>query len=218
MAPTVLDALVRSGGRAAALLAVHDHGRIVAAAQRSVGRPLLVSAVPPDPSAAVDRALGGSGTVASRMCSPAGTAAGSAADVLGSGMVGGALGPATEVQAFAAEGGHGWSGPFTPREQAARSLAVGAAEWLWEVEGRPAALAVARPVVAGMSRIGPAYTVPGQRALGRRGYRRSGRVGARGRRAARAAVHRPGKSDVQRAVPRPGFRPVHGALEVRFSC
>jgi len=46
-------------------------------------------------------------------------------------------------------------------------VAVGPGEWLWQVDGVPVAQASARPVIAGMSRIGPVYTPPEHR---RHGY------------------------------------------------
>ena len=46
-------------------------------------------------------------------------------------------------------------------------VGIGPGEWVWEVDGGPVAQATARPVVAGMSRIGPVYTPPEHR---RHGY------------------------------------------------
>ena len=48
-----------------------------------------------------------------------------------------------------------------------RSLRLGSAEVLWEVDGIPVSQASARPVLAGTSRIGPVYTPPERR---RHGY------------------------------------------------
>jgi len=56
----------------------------------------------------------------------------------------------------------GQTGSHPPPE-----VAVGPGEWLWQVDGVPVAQASARPVIAGMSRIGPVYTPPEHR---RHGY------------------------------------------------
>lgn len=68
--------------------------------------------------------------------------------------------------AFAAEVHGGWRDPGTSEDVVRRSLRSGAAELLWEVDGRPVAQATARPVIADMSRIGPVYTLPGHRGRG----------------------------------------------------
>ena len=52
----------------------------------------------------------------------------------------------------------GQTGSHPPPE-----VAVGPGEWLWQVDGVPVAQASARPVIAGMSRIGPVYTPPEHR-------------------------------------------------------
>jgi RimJ/RimL family protein N-acetyltransferase len=77
--------------------------------------------------------------------------------------------------AFTAETGVGQTGSRPPPEVAVGQtgshpppeVAVGPGEWLWQVDGVPVAQASARPVIAGMSRIGPVYTPPEHR---RHGY------------------------------------------------
>jgi GNAT superfamily N-acetyltransferase len=69
--------------------------------------------------------------------------------------------------AFSEEAHGGWRDPVPPEEFVRRSLLAGVGELFWEVDGVPVALAAARPVVAGMSRIGPVYTPPEHR---RHGY------------------------------------------------
>jgi GNAT superfamily N-acetyltransferase len=68
---------------------------------------------------------------------------------------------------FAAEAHGGSTDPESAEEQLRRSLRLGSAEVLWEVDGIPVSQASARPVLAGTSRIGPVYTPPERR---RHGY------------------------------------------------
>jgi predicted GNAT family acetyltransferase len=70
-------------------------------------------------------------------------------------------------RAFAAEAHGGWTDPEPAEDQVRRSMRLGSAEVLWEVDGVPVSQASARPVLAGTSRIGPVYTPPEHR---RRGY------------------------------------------------
>ena len=76
--------------------------------------------------------------------------------------------------AFTAETGVGQTGSHPPEVAVGQTgshpppeVAVGPGEWLWQVDGVPVAQASARPVIAGMSRIGPVYTPPEHR---RHGY------------------------------------------------
>jgi predicted GNAT family acetyltransferase len=71
-------------------------------------------------------------------------------------------------RAFTVEA-HGtpWNDPVSAEDAVARSLRLGSAEMLWEVDGVPVSQASARPVLAGTSRIGPVYTPPEHR---RHGY------------------------------------------------
>ena len=89
---------------------------------------------------------------------------------------------------------------------------------LWEVAGRPVALAVAQRQVAGMTRIGPVYTPPADR---RHGF------GAAVTAAAAAWALDDGAGQVvlfvdhanpttNRLYHRLGFRPVHDAVELSF--
>jgi GNAT superfamily N-acetyltransferase len=99
------------------------------------------------------------------------------------------------------------------------SLAAGAAELLWEVDGVPVAQATARAVTAGMSRIGPVYTPPEHR-----GHGYAAAVTAAASRCAldRGARHVLLYTDLanptsNRLYPRLGYRPRYDALELRFA-
>jgi GNAT superfamily N-acetyltransferase len=123
-------------------------------------------------------------------------------------------------RAFSADTGDGgWSGPDEPEEHVARSLRLGAGELLWEVDGTPVAQASAKPVLAGASRIGPVYTAPEHR-----GHGYAAAVTA----AASQWVLDQGAERVllftdlanpttNRLYPRIGYRPVHDAVELRFT-
>lgn len=69
-------------------------------------------------------------------------------------------------RAFAVEAHEDHSDSTTAEELVERSLRLGSAEVLWEVDGVPVSQAAARPVVAGSSRIGPVYTPPEHRGRG----------------------------------------------------
>lgn len=121
-------------------------------------------------------------------------------------------------RAFVAEALLGPADHGDPRESAARSLRLGSAEMLWETGGVAVAHARARRPVAGMSRIGPVYTLPEHR---RRGY---------GAAVTAAATQWALDTGVESVVlftdlanpttnalyPRIGYRPVHDAVELRF--
>jgi predicted GNAT family acetyltransferase len=70
-------------------------------------------------------------------------------------------------RAFVVEAHGGWTDPEPAEDQVRRSMRLGSAEVLWEVDGIPVSQASARPVLAGTSRIGPVYTPPADR---RHGY------------------------------------------------
>jgi predicted GNAT family acetyltransferase len=70
-------------------------------------------------------------------------------------------------RAFVVEAHGGWTDPEPAEDQVRRSMGLGSAEVLWEVDGIPVSQASARPVLAGTSRIGPVYTPPEHR---RHGY------------------------------------------------
>jgi GNAT superfamily N-acetyltransferase len=112
-----------------------------------------------------------------------------------------------------------WTDPITPQEVVARSLRLGSGEMLWEVAGTPVAQAVAQPIVAGMCRIGPVYTPPEHR---RHGY--AGAVTAAASQwALDAGAERVllftdlANATTNRLYPRLGYRPVHDAVELRFT-
>jgi GNAT superfamily N-acetyltransferase len=98
------------------------------------------------------------------------------------------------------------------------SLASGAGELLWEVDGEPVAQATARAVTAGMSRVGPVYTAPE--------HRRHGYAAAVTAAASRWALDRDARHvllytdlanrTTNRLYPRLGYRPRYDALELRF--
>lgn len=104
-------------------------------------------------------------------------------------------------------------------ELVARSLKLGAGEMLWEVDGTPVAQACAKPVVAGASRIGPVYTPPEHRG---HGYA-AAVTAAASQSAIDAGARRVvlftdlANPTTNRLYPRIGYRPVHDAVELRFS-
>jgi GNAT superfamily N-acetyltransferase len=104
------------------------------------------------------------------------------------------------------------------REELAHAVRSGAGEHVWEVGGEPVAQASARPVVAGMTRIGPVYTPPGHR---KRGYAAAVTAAAARWALDRGAHHVLLYTDLanpttNRLYPRLGFRPRYDALELRF--
>jgi GNAT superfamily N-acetyltransferase len=112
----------------------------------------------------------------------------------------------------------GWTGAAGPEETAALALRLGAAEMLWEVDGRPVAHASARPVIAGASRIGPVYTPPEHRG---HGYAAAVTVAA-SQWALDAGAQRVllftdlANPTTNRLYPRIGYHPVHDAVDLRF--
>lgn len=123
-------------------------------------------------------------------------------------------------RAFGVEAEHdGQAEPAEAEELVARSLRLGAGEMLWEVEGTPVAQATAKPVIAGASRIGPVYTPPGHR-----GHGYAAAVTAAASQAALDAGARRvvlftdlANPTTNRLYPRIGYRPVHDAVELRFT-
>ena len=130
--------------------------------------------------------------------------------------------------AFTAETGVGQSGSRPPPEVAVGQtgshpppeVAVGPGEWLWQVDGVPVAQASARPVIAGMSRIGPVYTPPEHR---RHGY--GAAVTAAASRWALDVGARlvvlftdAGNPSTNALYPRLGFRYRHDAVMLEFAC
>jgi predicted GNAT family acetyltransferase len=189
IALTMLDGLLRAGEPPALAITLHEDDALVGAVLRREDRGVLVSGLPPRYATAVAGALAGTelpgvvGPVAeAEAFADAWTAPvchrfdqrlfalGTLTPPAG---VPGAARPATAGDvallgawraAFTAETGVGQSGSATSR---AAAVVVGAGEWVWEVDGVPVAQASARPVVAGMSRVGPVYTPPEHR---RHGY------------------------------------------------
>ena len=112
----------------------------------------------------------------------------------------------------------GWNGPVEPEEHVARSLRLGAAEMLWEVDGVPVAQATARPVLAGASRIGPVYTPPEQRGHGyAAAVTAAASQWALDQGAERVLLFTDlANPTTNRLYPRIGYRPVHDAVELLF--
>lgn len=121
--------------------------------------------------------------------------------------------------AFGVEEGMPWVEPRTPAEVVTAGIDSGAGEVLWEVDGTAVCQAAARPVVAGMSRIGPVYTPPE--------HRRHGYAAAATAAAARWALDEGAhtvllftdrnNATTNAIYPRIGFVPVHDAVELSFS-
>jgi GNAT superfamily N-acetyltransferase len=121
-------------------------------------------------------------------------------------------------EAFGVEMGHG--GAFAEQRPHAlvRAQAATAGELLWEVDGAPVAQAAARAVTAGMSRIGPVYTLPEHRG---HGYAAAVTAAAARWALDHGARHVLLYTDLanpttNRLYPRLGFRPRYDALELRF--
>jgi GNAT superfamily N-acetyltransferase len=250
VALSVLDAVQRGGEPAAALLTVHEGGRVTGVALRSPGRLAVVSAVPPALAAPVERELAEADPLSDGASGPLTEAAAFAAarvartgcrtetvtrlrlfglDVLAPPRgVAGAPRRADEADvallgrwrhAFGSEtGAGGRAGPGEPEEHVFRSLRLGAGEILWEVGGTPVAQASAKPVVAGVSRIGPVYTPPERRG---HGYAAAATAAA-SQWALDAGAQRVllftdlANPTTNRLYPRIGYRPVHDAVELRF--
>jgi predicted GNAT family acetyltransferase len=120
---------------------------------------------------------------------------------------------------FADEATGGLRGHGTALQQAKRSLAAGTAALLWEVGGQPVAWASASAPVAGMSRIGPVYTMPQYRG---HGYGSAVTAAAADWAQQAGAKHVVLSTDLANPVsnaiyPRIGFRPMHDAVEIAFT-
>jgi RimJ/RimL family protein N-acetyltransferase len=120
-------------------------------------------------------------------------------------------------RAFGREAGH--HKEHDPAALVTRSMRLGAGEMLWEVDGTPVAQACAKPVIARTSRIGPVYTPPEHRG---HGYA-AAVTAAASRWALDAGAERVvlftdlANPTTNRLYPRIGYRPVHDAVELRFS-
>jgi GNAT superfamily N-acetyltransferase len=120
--------------------------------------------------------------------------------------------------AFGHEIGRAGRRPHTERDDVEPAVVTGSGELVWEVHGEPVAQASARSVVAGMSRIGPVYTLPE--------HRNHGYAAAVTAAAARWALDRGARHvllytdlanpTTNRLYPRLGFRARYDALELRF--
>jgi GNAT superfamily N-acetyltransferase len=122
-------------------------------------------------------------------------------------------------RAFGTEAGHEELTTAEAEEQVVRAMRLGAGELLWEVDGTPVAQACAKPVVARASRIGPVYTPPEHR-----GHGYAGAVTAAASQwALEAGAQRVvlftdlANPTTNRLYPRIGYRPVHDAVELRFT-
>jgi len=240
VALTVLDAMLRSAAPAALLLTAHRGGEVVAAAVQTPGHPVILSAVPPEHAGAVAAAIPDVAAVNGPVETVEAFASGRAVHIGRATRLFAldTLVPPTDVPGKAraatqddldllarwrAAFGVDIDEPFGTIEEARRhaesSLALGGAELLWEVDGGPVAQATAKPVVAGVSRIGPVYTPPE-----RRGHGYASAVTAA---AARHALDA-GATDVvlftdldngttNRIYPRIGFRPLADSVVARFS-
>jgi predicted GNAT family acetyltransferase len=120
---------------------------------------------------------------------------------------------------FANEAAGGLRGHHSARQQAANSLAAGNAALLWEIDAQPMAWASATAPVAGMSRIGPVYTLPPHRG---HGYGSAVTAAATTWSLETGAKHVVLHTDLSNPIsnaiyPRIGFRPVYDAVEVGFT-
>jgi GNAT superfamily N-acetyltransferase len=244
---SALDDMVREGDAAEVLLTGHVHGRVEACALRCRGWKLLVSGVPARHAPVVAAALAdvdlpgvtGPRPDAEAFAAEYASRTGVAVDVgmptrlfslgtLRPPVVAGSARFAGEGDvdlvgawraAMAEEIGMGWHDPLTPSQVAARAQRAGRGEVLWECGGEPVAYAsVGRPV-AGMSRIGPVFTPPGQRGHGYAAAATS--VASRWALDAGAehvVLFVDTRNDVtNRLYPRLGYRPVHDAVDLSFA-
>ena len=119
---------------------------------------------------------------------------------------------------FANEATGGLRGHHSARQQVVYSFAANTAALLWEVDAQPVAWASASTPVAGMSRIGPVYTLPQQR---EHGYGSAVTAAAANWALQAGAEHVVLITDLSNPIsnaiyPRIGFRPVYDAVEIAF--
>jgi GNAT superfamily N-acetyltransferase len=109
--------------------------------------------------------------------------------------------------------------PSDPRPGLVESMRRGAGHLLWEVDGAVLAYATARRATAGMSRVGPVYTPPAHRGHGFGSAVTAAATAWAGQAGAREVVLFTDLANpVSNAIyPRLGYRPVHDALELRFT-
>jgi GNAT superfamily N-acetyltransferase len=245
VALSVLTGMVRLGGPADVLMTVREGSVVTGALLCSPGRAPLVSGVAPEQAVAVVAALGGParGAVGPLANAEAFAAAhvaryGGAVEVFMRERLFalGTLVPPVDVPgrarlvtaadlalvgewrgAFAAE--LDMPSPETPFELAQRALALGEGQLLWEKGGAAVSFAAARVPAAGSSRVGPVYTPPEHR-----GHGYAAAVTAAATRWALDAGARRvllftdlANPTTNRLYPRLGYRPVHDALQLRFT-
>ena len=248
IALTALDGLCRGALEPTLLLTVHADGGLVGVVLRTAPWPLILSALPAGHAVAVDAAVAAAdpevtaanGPVAEVEAFATAFAARTGASVhvamherlfrLGTLTpppgIPGAARPADERDldllvdwniAFIREAVANLRPPSDPRPHLRDALAQGGPT-LWEVDGRPVAYAVARPPVAGMSRIGPVYTPPAHRCHGYGGaVTAAATLWALDRGVDHVALFTDlANPTTNRLYPRLGFEPVLDALEVRF--
>lgn len=119
---------------------------------------------------------------------------------------------------FANEALGGLRGHHSARQQVVNGFAAGTAALLWEMDAQPVAWASASTPVAGMSRIGPVYTLPQHRG---HGYGRAVTAAAASWSLQAGAKHVVLTTDLSNPIsnaiyPRIGFRPVYDAVEIAF--
>lgn len=120
---------------------------------------------------------------------------------------------------FANEALGGLRGHHSARQQVLHGFAAGTAALLWQMDAQPVAWASASTPVAGMSRIGPVYTLPQHRG---HGYGRAVTAAAASWSLQAGAKHVVLTTDLSNPIsnaiyPHIGFRPVHDAVEIAFS-
>lgn len=248
LALTVLDGLRRGHGEAALLLTAHRREAVAGAALRTRGWPVIASALPPALAVAADRAAaavdpeppGVNGPVDEVRAYAAAVVARTGATqrtamaqrlfrLLTLTPPAGVAGCARTAHAGDFELLVGWTAAFQqeavpelhppadPRPMVKAALDRGG-YLLWETEGCPVAFAVARPAVAGMSRVGPVYTPPEHRGRG---------FGSAVTAAASAWARQAGAREVvlftdlanpvsNSIYPKVGYRAVMDTAEIRF--
>ena len=228
-AGAVVGALLRTAGRPALVSAVRPEQAVLVDAALATADPQLpgVSGTLPSAEAlaAARLARAGGRVRVDRRLRLFGLA-----ELIPVAGVAGAARPATEADAeltllagwlleFRREALPEQDDPRSPVEDLRRALAAGHGVLVWEVERRLVALAVASRPIAGMSRIGPVYTPPGDR-----GHGYGAAVTAAAARWAQAAGARQvvlfvdeANPTTNRLYPRLGFRSVHEVLDLSFT-
>lgn len=120
---------------------------------------------------------------------------------------------------FANEATGGLRGHLSARQQSMNAFAAGHAALLWEVDGQPVAWASATAPIAGMSRVGPVYTLPQHRG---HGYGSAVTAAAASWALQSGAQHVVLNTDLSNPIsnaiyPRLGFHPAYDAAEFAFA-